>query len=89
MATIVAASGPIFFSTKDKPVVSFMTIKPFLREFLPSYFHYTSLINLQCFDKCCVGEPKLILHAYFDKYILVIKPLASIRKYKKVIKKSI
>ena len=30
MATIVAASGPIFFSTKDKPVVLLMMIKTFL-----------------------------------------------------------
>ena len=38
--------------------------------------------NLQCFDKCCVGEPTLKHHPYLDKCILVIKPLASIRNYK-------
>ena len=31
MATIVAASGPILFSTKDKPVELLMMIKMFLR----------------------------------------------------------
>ena len=36
--------------------------------------------------KCCEGEPMLMHRPYLDKYILVIKPLASIRNYKKVIK---
>ena len=33
--------------------------------------------------RCCVGEPMLMHRPCLDKYILVIKPLASFRNYKK------